>query len=86
VKIFVKRLGSISNPLRSANCLCGWESVGTAMEYLFIGGDDLIDRLNNGQATEINYDFGSTSNWLLIAIPHLIKQSGRYRLINAIPI
>lgn len=78
----MKRLGFISNPLRCANCIYSWESTAMAVKYLFIGGD----RLNNGQLTEIDHDFGYVRSGLLNQAPERYERSGWYRLKTAVPI
>lgn len=75
----MKRLDFTFNLLGFTNCLCGWESVGMAVEYLFIGCEfsykqQVWVRLRNGQVREIED-----------AAPDIDEQSGRYRL-KALPI
>lgn len=90
MKSSVEYLSLTSNRLRSTNCGYSWESAAMAVKFLLIGGEDLQEtlhnRLSDGQATEINYNFGSAKSGLFNRTPQLKKQSGRYEPKSAIPI
>jgi hypothetical protein len=99
VKISVKHLDYISNPLSSADC-CNQESVAMGVEWFgdgFLDETRLGDRLNNEQIPEISRDFGYAHESLL-TLPEqrsglffgyeefAPKQQQRYRFKSAVPI